>query len=206
MSITSGIKLAPLLVNLKTDLSGLKSGLAEAGSLGSNTASSISAKFADIGKQVGTVGKNLSLYFTAPLVGLGTTALNTASNFESAMSNVKAISGATGEDLKMLEEKAMEMGAKTSKSATDSANALSYMALAGWNTTEMMEGLEPILRLAEAGNTDLARTSDLVTDSMSALGLKTNELNRYLDIKIPLIGCRNINIRRIVLITNCPVL
>lgn len=182
MSITSGIKLAPLLVNLKTDLSGLKSGLAEAGTLGSNTASSISAKFADIGKQVGTVGKNLSLYFTAPLVGLGTTALNTASNFESAMSNVKAISGATGEDLKMLEEKAMEMGAKTSKSATDSANALSYMALAGWNTTEMMEGLEPILRLAEAGNTDLARTSDLVTDSMSALGLKTNELKRYLDI------------------------
>ena len=103
-------------------------------------------------------------------------------NFEQAMSKVQAISGATGDDLKALQDKAEEMGKKTSKSATESAEALSYMALAGWDTKEMLEGLEPILRLSEAGGTDLATTSDLVTDSMSALGVSVDNLTRYLDI------------------------
>ena len=97
------------------------------------------------------------------------------------MSNVSAISGATGEELEKLGEKAKEMGANTSKSATESADAMSYMALAGWDSTQIISGIEPVLRLAEAGNLDLARASDLVTDSMSALGLEVSELPQFLD-------------------------
>lgn len=111
-----------------------------------------------------------------------TNVVSVGAPFEQAMSKVQAISGATGEDLAKLEQKAREMGESTSKSATESAEALSYMSLAGWNTQQMIEGIEPILRMSEAAGSDLATTSDLVTDSMSALGVQTNQLGKYLDI------------------------
>ena len=98
------------------------------------------------------------------------------------MSNVEAISGATGDELKSLEDKAKEMGEQTSKSAKESADALGYMALAGWDTQQMLEGLEPVLRASEAGNIDLATCSDLVTNSMSSLSLQVGDLGKYLDI------------------------
>jgi TP901 family phage tail tape measure protein len=73
------------------------------------------------------------------------------------------------------------MGAATSKSATEAAEALSYMALAGWDTNTSLTALEPVLRLSEAGKMDLALASDLVTDSMSSLGIGVEELQSYLD-------------------------
>ena len=112
--------------------------------------------------------------------GLGF-AVKTAANFESAMSSVAAISGATGEDFELLSAKAREMGASTSFSASEAAEGLEYMALAGWNTQQMLGGIEPILHLAEAGALDLGRASDLVTDSMSALGIEVKDLDGYLD-------------------------
>lgn len=140
----------------------------------------ISTKFKDVGSKLNDVGNNI-LKFTAPLAVLGAGALKVGVDFESAMSNVSAISGATREELEKLGERAKEMGANTSKSATESADAMSYMALAGWDSTQIISGIEPVLRLAEAGNLDLARASDLVTDSMSALGLEVSELPQFLD-------------------------
>jgi len=118
---------------------------------------------------------------SAPFLVVGAAAVKVGANFETAMSKVAAISGATGEDLKKLSDKAKEMGSKTSKSATEAADALGFMALAGWDTEQSMTALEPVLRLSEAGAMDLAATSDMVTDSMSALGLTTKELPGYLD-------------------------
>lgn len=83
------------------------------------------------------------------------------------MSNVAALSGATSDDLEKLSDAAKEMGASTSKSAKESADALGYMSLAGWDTQQMLAGLEPILIMSEAAGADFALTSDLVTDSMS---------------------------------------
>ena len=143
---------------------------------------SASKKFSSFGKTMTSIGKSLSTTITAPIVGVATASAKVGMDFEAAMSNVKAISGATGDELKSLEEKAREMGAQTSKSATDSANALGYMALAGWDTQQMLEGLEPILRASEAGSMDLATCSDLVTDSMSSLSLQVSDLGHYLDI------------------------
>ncbi|WP_054637184.1 phage tail tape measure protein [Thalassobacillus sp. C254] len=138
-------------------------------------------KFQDVGGQMKNIGGQLSMRVTAPIVGLGAAMLRTGMEFETSMSNVQALSGATGNDLQRLEDKAREMGANTSKSASEAADAMGYMALAGWDTQQMLDGIEPILRLSEAGNIDLARASDLVTDSMSALQIEVADLPKYLD-------------------------
>lgn len=138
-------------------------------------------KLEEAGKKMTDIGKDMTMKVTAPIVTAGTAAVLIGANFEASMSQVAAVSGATGKDLQDLEDKAREMGATTNKSAKDSADALGYMALAGWDNKQMMEGLEPILKLSSAGNIDLARTSDLVTDSMSAMQMEVDELPGFLD-------------------------
>ena len=115
-------------------------------------------------------------------VSAGKYTLDSGMAFEQSMSKVKAYSGASEEALAQLEAAAQKAGAETSKTASESADALGFMALAGWDTQEMLDGLMPILRASEAGTADLAATSDLVTDSMSAMGLATSDLTHYLDI------------------------
>lgn len=117
----------------------------------------------------------------AAVAGIGK-ATSVGSEFEASMSKVQAISGATAEEFNALAVEAERMGASTSKTASESASALGYMALAGWDTQQMLTGLEPILRASEAGGMDLARCSDLVTDSMSAMGVSVDDLNHYLDV------------------------
>lgn len=142
----------------------------------------VGKKMQKIGKGMQSVGKNLTKTVTLPIAGIGTAAIKIGMDFEQSMSKVKAMSGATGEDMKLLEKAARDAGSITSKSAKDAADALGFMALAGWDTNTSMEALMPVLRLSEAGNIDLAKASSLVTDSMSAMGLTTKELPGYLDI------------------------
>lgn len=139
-------------------------------------------KFQDVGKKLTDVGKSMSLKVTAPIMGIGAAAVKIGMDFEESMSKVKAMSGATGEEMGQLEKAARDAGASTSKSAKEAADALGYMALAGWDVQTSMKGLMPVLRLSEAGNIDLARASSLVTDSMSAMGIKVQDLQGYLDI------------------------
>lgn len=96
------------------------------------------------------------------------------SSFEATMSKVQAISGASGKELEVLTAKAKEMGAKTKFSATESAEAFTYMAMAGWKTADMLNGIEGIMNLAAASGEDLASVSDIVTDAMTAFGLSAN--------------------------------
>lgn len=128
-------------------------------------------------RQVGTVATAAGV---AVAGGLGY-AVSRAAEFEGKMSKIAAVSGATGKDFQVLSDKAREMGSKTSFSAGEAAEGLEYMALAGWDTQQMMSGLEPILHLAEAGSLDLGRASDLVTDSMAAMGIEVKDLDGYLD-------------------------
>lgn len=115
------------------------------------------------------------------VVELAEGAVDVGSSFEKSMSNVEALANATGNDLDMLTNKAKEMGETTMFSATESADALSYMALAGWNTTQMLEGIEPVLHLAAAANMDLARASDIVTDYITAFGLSARDAEHFSD-------------------------
>lgn len=112
---------------------------------------------------------------------VATAAVDVGMKFESSMSNVEALSGASGEALDRLGEKAREMGSKTIYSASESADAFSYMALAGWKVEEMLEGIEPVLNLAAAANMDLAEASDIVTDYLTAFGLKAEDAAHFSD-------------------------
>lgn len=118
----------------------------------------------------------------AAVTALGATAIKVGSDFEAGMSEVQAVSGASGEALEQLTEKAKEMGAKTKFSATESAEAMNYMAMAGWKTEEMLGGIEGIMNLAAASGEDLATTSDIVTDALTAFGMSASDSTHFADI------------------------
>ena len=111
-------------------------------------------------------------------IGLKDT-IETYKNFEAAMSQVQAISGATGSELTRLTNKAKEMGATTKFTAQESAEAFNYMAMAGWKTEDMLNGIEGILSLAAASGEDLATTSDIVTDALTAFNMKASDAGRF---------------------------
>lgn len=135
-----------------------------------------------MGESLQGIGKALTLGVTAPLVGIGIKSVKTASEFEAAMSKVKAISGATGGDFKKLEDIAKKMGATTKFTAIDSAEALKYMGMAGWKTDQMIAGLPPIMNLAAASGENLGTVSDIVTDSLTAFGMKATDAARFSDV------------------------
>ena len=116
------------------------------------------------------------------VAGLGAAAVKTAADFDAGMSKVAAISGATGEDLDALRDKAREMGAKTKFSASEAASAMEYMAMAGWKTEDMLGGIEGIMNLAAASGEDLATTSDIVTDALTAFGMTAQDSAHFADI------------------------
>ncbi len=109
-------------------------------------------------------------------------AIEIGSGFETSMSKVSALSGAAGDELGQLESKARELGASTTFSASQAADALGYMALAGWDTQQMLQGVDSVLTLAQAGEMDLAAASDLVTDYLSAFGMQASETQRMVDV------------------------
>lgn len=129
-----------------------------------------------------TTGGLLSRNVTLPIVGVGAAAVKTATDFETGMSEVKAISGATGSEFDALREKAIEMGAKTKFSASDSADAFKYMAMAGWDASAMMDGIAGVMDLAAASGEDLATTSDIVTDALTAFGLQASDSAHFADV------------------------
>src|SRR5699024_1889384 len=119
---------------------------------------------------------------TAPLVGFAGLAVKTGMDFDDSMSKVAAISGATGDDLEALRQKAKDMGETTKFSAGESASALEFMALAGWSTEDMLGGLDGVMNLAAASGEDLGTVSDIVTDSLSAFGLEAKDSAEFADV------------------------
>lgn len=127
----------------------------------------------------------------SPLVAAGVTisagagiadTVQTYADFEAAMSEVKAISGATSEEFAQLTDKANQMGAVTKFTASESAEAFKYMAQAGWDAKEMMDGIEGLMSLAAASGEDLGTTSDIVTDALTAFGMSAKESGRFADV------------------------
>ena len=155
-------------------------------------------KIAATGESLKTTGDNISnagkklLPVTATVTALGTASVTTAANFERSMSQVQATMGITKDSMSTLDGQsvntmdalsnlAKEMGASTAFSATECAEALNYLALAGYSTQEMADTLPTVLNLAAAGGIDLASASDMVTDAMSALGMETAEADTMVD-------------------------
>lgn len=144
-----------------------------------------------LGDGMKNVGKKLTMGLTLPIAGIAAASTNTAMNFEAAMNEVSAISGTTGKDLSKLSDLAKEMGRTTKFSASESAEALKYMSMAGWKAEDMLAGLPGILNLAAAGGTDLALTSDIVTDGLTAMGLSAKDADKFVDIMAA--TCSNAN-------------
>lgn len=138
-------------------------------------------KMEAVGNSIAGAGKKM-IGVTTVIGGVGVAAVKTAADFDSAMSQVAAVSGATGKDFDALRNKAREMGAKTKFSATEAAEAMNYMAMAGWKTEDMLSGIEGIMNLAAASGEDLATTSDIVTDALTAFGLSAKDSGHFADI------------------------
>lgn len=133
-------------------------------------------------KNIGTFAAKGMAVATTAISGLGAVSIKVGASFESEIGKVSAISGAVGDDLESLTEKAKEMGATTKFSASESAQAMEYMAMAGWKTEDMLNGIEGIMNLAAASGEDLATTSDIVTDALTAFGLSASDSGRFADV------------------------
>ena len=144
--------------------------------------SSAEGKFKGVEKRMGAVGKTMMTRVTAPIVGAGTAAVMTVANFDDSMSKVQAISGATGDDLDSLRGQAKELGSTTAHSASEAADAMGYLALAGWDTNQIMEATPDMLNLASAASMDLANAADIVSDTMSAFGMDADDAGEAADI------------------------
>lgn len=152
------------------------------------TTSSVLAKIDEVGGKMENLGNSISgvgkkiMPISTVVGGLGVAAVKTAADFDSAMSQVAAVSGATEDDLQALRDKAREMGEKTKFSASEAAEAMNYMAMAGWKSKDMISGIDGIMNLAAASGEDLATTSDIVTDALTAFGLSAADSGHFADI------------------------
>lgn len=150
-------------------------------------------KMQEVGDAVSSAGKKIMPVSTA-VAGIGAASIKTAADFEAGMSQVAAISGATGGDFEKLRDKAREMGSKTKFSASEAAEAMNYMAMAGWKTEDMLDGVEGIMNLAAASGEDLATTSDIVTDALTAFGLSAKDSAHFADVLAKTSSSSNTNV------------
>lgn len=148
----------------------------------------------NFGKAAQDVGGSMSKKLTTPIIGAGGVVSKFAMDFDSEMSKVKAISGASGDEFDQLRDKAREMGAKTMYSATEAAQAMSYMAMAGWDNKQMLDGIDGVINLAAASGEDLALTSDIVTDAITAFGLSAKDSTHFVDVLAATSSSSNTNV------------
>lgn len=139
-------------------------------------------KMKGIGEKITGVGQKMTASVTAPIVALGTAAAKTTIDFEQTMAQVQALSGVGSDDLSKLTKTAKDLGATTSFTASQVGEGMSYMALAGWKTEDMLDGIAPMLDLAAASGTDLGTASDIVTDALTAFGLTAKDTTRFVDV------------------------
>ena len=163
------------------------------GSVSAQRVAAAGEKVKDVGEKIEGAGRAI-MPVSAAVIGVGAAAVKTTADFDSSMSKVAAISGATGDDFDKLRDKAREMGAKTKFSATEAADAFGYMAMAGWETEEMLGGIEGVMMLAAASGEDLATTSDIVTDAMTAFGLEADRAGHFADVLAAASASSNTNV------------
>lgn len=139
-------------------------------------------KLQNVGGGIASAGSTMTRYVTGPAVAAGVAVVKTAADFDSGMSKVQAISGATGDQMDSLRDKAKEMAASTKYDLNETAEAYSYMAMAGWKTEDMLNGIAPVMHLAAAAGEDLATTSDILTDNLTAFGLSASDGAMFADV------------------------
>lgn len=172
--------LGSLTVKIRADIAGLTTGLAQAQA----HVRAASTSMQNAGHAMERVGRSLSLVLTLPIVAFGTAAIRSAGNFQSAMLRVQALSGATGVELKALEEQAARMGATTRFTATDAADALGFMSMAGMRAEQSLAALPGVLTLAASAGLEMGEAADIVTNVLAGMGMQVDELGRLNDVLV----------------------
>ena len=182
MAVDVGSAVGYLDLDISGFLAGLRSAQSEADTTSKNIATKIGNNITGIGKSMTSVGSTLTKSVTVPLLGIGTAGLKVASDFDSAMSGVKAISGATGEEFDALRAKAIELGGSTAFSANEVAEAMTEMAKAGWDSQQILDGMGGVLDAAAASGENLGTVSTIVADAMTGFGMEAKESTRVADL------------------------
>lgn len=182
MAVNVGSAVGYLDLDSKGFLQGLKEAESQTKLTGANIETAMGKSLQSAGKKMQSAGKSMTAWATTPIVGAGAAVIKTTADFDEGMSKVQALSGATAGDLERLRAKAKEMGATTKFSATESSEAFQYMALAGWDADEMIDGIAGTMALAAASGEDLASVSDIVTDGLTAFGLEANDAAHFSDV------------------------
>lgn len=142
----------------------------------------VGATLESVGGKITSVGQSLTTHVTLPIVAAGTAIIKTAGDFDQSMTQVKAITGATGEDFESLRDLAIDLGAKTAYSAVECADAMTEMGKAGWSTQQIMDGMAGVLDAAAASGEGLASVATIVADAVSGFGLEASEASRVADV------------------------
>lgn len=158
----------------ESKLKTLKKAQSDFGSVAKQVLTDVGNKFKSVGDKLTGIGTKMSVV-SAGIAGLFTKAVKTTMEFDSTMSQVKALMGATEEEFSQLREAALEAGAASVFSASDAAEALSYMALAGWDANQSMTALNGVLNLAATSGLSMAESSDIVTNYLNAFGLECGD-------------------------------
>ena len=175
MAIPVGTAVGYLTLDYTDFSKNLKTAVSEANQLSGKFADTLGSGLTTIGDQISSVGSRLTTAITLPLAAAAGASIKFGAEFDKGMSNVKAVSGATAEEFQEMRDAAIDWGEKTVYTATEASDALYYMGLAGWDANNSIAALGPVLNLAAAGNLDLGRTSDIVTDAMTALQIEADK-------------------------------
>ncbi len=177
----AGVDLGSIVAHLKLEMNDFNNNLNKAKDQINNVDNNFRG-LKSTGEAFSKVGGALTAGVTVPVMGIAASVVNTQMKFQDAMAKVQALSGASGAELKKLEDTAKQMGATTIFSASECADALGYMALAGWDANESAAGLPGVLNLAAASGMELAEASDMVTDYLTAFGLEADQAGRMADV------------------------
>lgn len=180
--MANGIELAPLVVEVNAKLDNFNNGMDKVEQKGEQTANNATARLNKIGSGLEKVGGKLTTHVSVPLVAVGTIAAKTGMDFEAEMSRVKAISGATGDQFKMLEDQALSLGQSTAFSASEVAEGMENLASAGFSTNEIMEAMPGLLDLAASSGEDLATSSEIAASTLRGFGLEANKTGHVADV------------------------
>lgn len=180
--MANGIELAPLVVEVNAKLDNFNNGMDKVEQKGEQTAKSATSRLNKIGSGLEKVGGKLTTHVSVPLVAVGTIAAKTGMDFEAEMSRVKAISGATGDQFKMLEDQALSLGQSTAFSASEVAEGMENLASAGFSTNEIMEAMPGLLDLAASSGEDLATSSEIAASTLRGFGLEASKTGHVADV------------------------
>lgn len=175
-------------------LDGLEKNYRDFGSVAKQQVEAVAEKMEQLGGKISGAGDKMSMYLTTPIVTAMGGAVKTAADFEQSLAKVQAVSGATGEDMELIKGKAAELGENTKFSASEVAEAFNYMAMAGWDVNQMLSGVDGILNLSAADGLDLAATSDIVTDAITAFGLSAEDAGHFADVMAKASSSANTNV------------